>query len=111
MKSSIINDSLEAINREEFIIKILTKNKYKEATIIEINKSGNLVFTIELTVKYDFLPDDLGGVYSKKIELLQVRDKSFVIQRITKNEIREIEEYLQNKIICDIIHISSAYND
>jgi|GEM_PF-6305378 len=110
MKTPIIYEELSRIDREEFIIDIFTRNQNRQSSILEMNKKGNISYVIEIMLQYEIFPDDIG-VSAKKIELLQVRDRTGKILKPSDKEVLKVEQFFQSKIVCEIIYFAPAHKD
>ena len=110
MKTPIIYEELSKIDREELIIDLFTRDKNSQSSIVEINKKGNISYIIEIKLQYVIFPDDIG-VSTKKIELLQVRERTGKILKPTDKDVLKVEQFFQSKIICEIIYFAPAHKD
>ena len=110
MKTPIIYEELSKIDREELIIDLFTRDKNSQSSIVEINKKGNISYIIEIKLQYVIFPDDIG-VSTKKIELLQVRDRTGKILKPSDKEVLKVEQFFQSKIVCEIIYLAPAHKD
>lgn len=110
MKTPIICDELSKIDSQEFIIKIFTGDKNHQSSIVEINKNGLVVYFIKIKVKFEIFKDDIG-ISDKKVELLELRDNTGKILKPNDKETLNVEQFFQNKIICDIFYFAPAYKD
>ena len=110
MKTPIIYEELSKIDREELIIDLFTRDKNSQSSIVEINKKGNISYIIEIKLQYVIFPDDIG-VSTKKIELLQVRERTGKILKPSDKEVLKVEQFFQSKIICEIIYLAPAHKD
>ncbi|WP_374440430.1 hypothetical protein [Epilithonimonas sp.] len=110
MKTPIIYEELSKIDREELIVKIFTRDENQKSAIVEINKNGSVVYFLDIKVKYDIFPEDIG-VFEKKIKLLQVRDNAGKILKPNDKEVLKVEQFFQSKIVCEIIYFPPAHKD
>ena len=110
MKTPIIYEELSKIDREELVVKVFTRDQKQQSRIVEINKNGSVVYFLDIKVKYDIFPEDIG-VSEKNVKLLQVRDEKGKILKPNDKETLKVEQFFQNKIICDIIYFAPAYKD